>query len=86
MAKADKAIPEEISIEAAPAVIQETSAAEPVETYEEREARLKREDYARRNAEAIKDRERIFRENGLIGPDETLTMDTEAAIAQRCCI
>lgn len=56
------------------------------ETPEEREARLKREDYARRNAEAIKDRERIFRENGLIGPDETLTMDTEAAIAQRCCI
>jgi hypothetical protein len=57
----------------------------PEETPEQREARLKREDYARRNAEAVKDREDILRRNGVIGPDETLDMDAEAAIRQRCC-
>lgn len=57
----------------------------PEETFEERDARLKREDYIRRNAEAIKDREDILRRNGVIGPDEQLTMDTEAALRLRCC-
>lgn len=55
------------------------------ETSEEREARLKREDYARRNLEAVKEREDILRRNGVIGPDESLTMDMEAAIRARCC-
>lgn len=56
------------------------------ETFEQREARLKREDYARRNLAAIPEREDVLRRNGVIGPDEKLTMDTEAAIRQRCCI
>lgn len=55
------------------------------ETPEQREARLKREDYAQRNAEAIAEREDILRRNGVIGPDETLDMDAEAALRQRCC-
>ena len=56
------------------------------ETPEAREARLKREDYTRRNAEAIKEREDIFRRNRLLKPDESLTVDMEAAIRQRCCL
>jgi DNA-binding IclR family transcriptional regulator len=55
------------------------------ETPEQRDARLKREDYARRNAEAIKEREDIFRRNGLLKQDETLDVDMEAALRQRCC-
>jgi hypothetical protein len=79
MAKADKAIPEEVLIEDEPRLVQA------LETPEQREERLKREDYQRRNLEAIKDRERIFRENKLIGPDEPFTMDPDAAVNQRCC-
>lgn len=56
-----------------------------VETPEERDARLKREDYVRRNAQAVKDREDILRRNGVIGPSESLTVDMEAALRQRCC-
>lgn len=85
MAKTDKAIPEEIPIEEAPAVIQELVAAQAEETVEEREARLKREDYQKRNLAAIAEREEILRRNGVIGPGERLTMDTEAAIRARCC-
>lgn len=55
------------------------------ETPEQRDARLKREDYARRNAEAVKERERILRDNKVIGPDETLDVDMEAALRARCC-
>jgi hypothetical protein len=63
-------------IEAAPE-IEETSA--------QRDERLQREDYAKRLELAIAEREDILRRNGVIGPKETLTMDTEAAIRQRCC-
>ena len=86
MAKRDKAIGEEVPIEEAPSVIQEIVAAKPEETFEQSQERLKREDYARRNLQAIKDREDIFRRNGLINPDEPFTMDPEAAVNQRCCI
>jgi hypothetical protein len=90
MKKVDKAIPEEIPIEEAPGVIQElvasAAAAEPKETVEQREERLKREDYARRNIQAIKDREDILRRNGVLKPDEPFSMDPEAAVNQRCCI
>lgn len=55
------------------------------ETTEEREARLKREDYARRDAEQWADRERIYRENGLLKEDESLSRDPEAALRGRCC-
>lgn len=65
-------------------VIEEMPVA-PVETSEQREARLKREDYERRLAAAVEERQDILRRNGVIGPDDTLTMDTEAAIRQRCC-
>lgn len=57
----------------------------PEETPEQRDARLKREDYARRNAEAVKEREDILKRNGVIGPDETLDVDMEAALRARCC-
>jgi hypothetical protein len=58
----------------------------PEETSAQRDLRLKREDYARRNEKAIAEREDIFRRNRLLEPDESLTMDTEAAIRQRCCL
>lgn len=85
MAKIDKAIPTEVSIEEAPAVIQELVAAQAEETFEEREERLKREDYARRNLQAIKDREEIMRRNGVLKPNEPFSMDPDAAVNQRCC-
>jgi hypothetical protein len=68
--------------EAAPEVFENEAAPE---TPEERDERLKREDYIRRNAQAVKDREDILRRNGVIAPDEILTMDAEAALRQRCC-
>jgi hypothetical protein len=83
MAKADKAIPEEALIEEEPRLVQ--ALALPEETFEQREQRLKREEYARRNAEAIKDREAILRRNKVIGPDEPFSMDPDAAVNQRCC-
>ena len=93
MAKTDKSKAQEIPIEEAPPVIQELVAAQAEEapapaeeTPEEREKRRQREDYERRAIEAAAEREDIFRRNGLIGPDESLTMDIEAAVAQRCCI
>jgi hypothetical protein len=93
MAKTDKSIEQEIPIEEAPPVIQELVAAQAEEapaqaeeTPEERAKRLQREDYERRAIEAAIEREDIFRRNGLLKPDESLTMDIEAAIAQRCCI
>jgi len=55
------------------------------ETPEQREERLKREDYARRWHQAAIEREDILRRNGVIGPDDKLDMDLEAAIRQRCC-
>lgn len=58
---------------------------EVVETFEEREARLKREDYARRNLEAIKERERILRANKVLQPGEAFSMDADAAVNLRCC-
>jgi hypothetical protein len=86
MSKTEKSIGVEIPIEEAPAIIQELAAGQAEETPEEKDARIKREDYARRATQAAIEREEIFRRNGLIGPDETLTMDIEAAVAQRCCI
>lgn len=76
MAKADKAIPEETPIEAAPVVIQEVVAAQVAETPEQRDARLNREDYEKRDAEAWKERERIM---GAPQP-----RDAEGAVRQRC--
>jgi hypothetical protein len=67
---------EDVAVEAAPAA---------EETFEQRDERLKREDYQRRNLEQIKEREDIFRRNKVIGPDETFTMDPNAAVNQRCC-
>lgn len=58
---------------------------EVIETPEQRDVRLKREDYARRNLEAVKEREDILKRNGVIGPDETLDVDMEAALRARCC-
>lgn len=57
----------------------------PEETPEQRDERLKREEYARRNAQATKDREEILQRNGVLKPGEKLDMDAEAAIRQRCC-
>jgi hypothetical protein len=77
MAKTDKAIPEgEPIVEAAPAA---------EETFEQRDERLKREDYQRRNLQEIKEREEIYRRNKVIAPDEPFTMDPNAAVNQRCC-
>lgn len=67
---------EAVEIEAAPVV---------EETPEQRDERLKREDYERRVIQANKDREDVFRRNGLLKPDESLTLDVEANIRQRCC-
>jgi hypothetical protein len=53
--------------------------AAPEESFEQREARLKREDYARRNLEAMKDYERIT------GQPHPSRKNPEAAIRQRCC-
>jgi hypothetical protein len=83
MAK-DKPTIEEVSVEDPPVIVVMEPGAT-AETPEQREERLKREDYARRNAEAIREREDIMRRNGVIGPDESLTTDMEAAIRQRCC-
>ena len=81
MKKSDKAVSDEITLEGEPAIIQAAAA----ETHEEREERIKREDYARRNAQAIKDREDVLRRNGVLKADEPFSMDTEAALRQRCC-
>jgi primosomal protein N'' len=59
--------------------------AAPEETFEEREARLKRQDYERRNLEAIKEREDILRRNKVLAEDEPFSMDPDAAVRQRCC-
>jgi hypothetical protein len=72
----------EFQSEEAPEVFENEAAPE---TPEERDERLKREDYIRRNAEAVKQREDILRRNGVIAADEILTMDAEAALRQRCC-
>lgn len=66
-------------------VVEVEAVPEVEETSEERQKRLQREDYARRNLAAIAEREDVLRRNRVIGPDETLTMDTEAAIRLRCC-
>lgn len=83
MAKIDKVIPEEVLIADEPRLVQALAGAE--ETFEQRDERLKREDYQRRNLEAIAEREDIFRRNKVIGPDEPFTMDPNAAVHQRCC-
>ena len=58
-------------------IVEETPVVEPTpETPEQREERLKREDYARRDAEAWAERERIM--------GEPQSRDPEAA-ARRCC-
>lgn len=85
MPKVDKAIPEEIPIEEAPAVIRELVAAQAEETPEERDERLKREDYIQRDEAAWAERERIYRDNGLLKEGEHLSRDPEAAIRGRCC-
>jgi predicted dithiol-disulfide oxidoreductase (DUF899 family) len=82
MAKTDKAIPEEVLIEEAPAVIQELVAVQVEETWEARQERLKREDFIRRNTEAIAERREILQRNGNV--DDTVGMNP--ADAQRCCI
>lgn len=56
------------------------------ETWEEKQARLAREDYARRNAEEMKAREAILRANGDLQPDESLNMDPQAALDAQCCL
>jgi hypothetical protein len=84
LAKRAKAIPEEIPIEEAPAVIQELAAARGQETAEERLARLAREDYQRRAEVSHKEREEIFVRNGLLKKGESLPVD-EAALNARCC-
>jgi hypothetical protein len=71
--------------EMAEAAFVEEAAPEVEETAAQHDERLKREDYARRNAQAIKEREDILRRNNVLKPGEALTMDTEAAIRQRCC-
>lgn len=55
------------------------------ETFDEKQQRLAREDYARRNEEAIAEREEIFRRNKLLKEDEPFEMDPKAGNA-RCCI
>jgi uncharacterized secreted protein with C-terminal beta-propeller domain len=74
---------EEISTESA--LVEVVHKAEIVETYEERDARLRLEDYQRRNLEAIREREAIMRRNGVLAPDEPFSMDPDAAVNQRCC-
>ena len=83
MAKADKAVEEEVLIEDEPRLVQALAAVE--ETPEQRQARLSREDYQRRNLQAIADREDVYRRNKLIKPDEPFTMDPTAAVDQWCC-
>lgn len=85
MAKTDKAIPEEIPIEEAPAIIQELVAAQIEEPPEQREERLKREDYARRNLEAMAEYEEILSRNGVSNPVHPSRNDSDAAVNQRCC-
>lgn len=85
MTKTDKAIPEEVPIQEAPAAIQDIVAAQAEETSDQRDARLKREDYARRNLQAIKEREEILRRNKVLQPGEAFSMDPDAAVSQRCC-
>jgi hypothetical protein len=82
MAKKGKAMEEEM-VEVAPAVIEAPVVAQ--ETPEQRDQRLAREDYARRNLQAIAEREAILRRNKVIAPDEIFTMDPDAAVNQRCC-
>src|SRR5262245_44781869 len=55
------------------------------ETFEQRQARQAREDYERRNLEAIKEREEIFRREGLLKEGESLNMDPQAALDAQCC-
>jgi hypothetical protein len=57
----------------------------PEETFEERDARLKREDYERRDAEQWEERERILQRNGVLKEGEKLSRDPEAAVRLRCC-
>lgn len=73
MAKKGKAMEEEVLIAEEPQPVQALAE----ETPEQRDARLKREDYERRDAEAWKDRERIL---GAPQP-----RDPEAAKRSRCC-
>jgi hypothetical protein len=93
MAKTDKAIPKEVPIEEAPTVIQElvaaqveetqeVVAAQVEETWEARQERLKREDFIRRNTEAIAARREVLLRNGNV--DDTAGMNPTDA--QRCCI
>lgn len=63
-----------------PAVIQELVA----ETVEQRQEREAREEYLLRAAESHKNRERIFRDNGLLKEGESLPFD-EATVNARCC-
>jgi hypothetical protein len=55
------------------------------ETWEERRLRELREEYVRRNAEALAARREILRANGL--PDDTQDIDPKAMveIMKRCC-
>ena len=80
MAEEEKEITGDIVIKALPDIQPPAE-----ETFEQKEERLKREDYIRRNAQAVKDREDILRRNGVIAADEPFSMDTEAALRLRCC-
>lgn len=74
MAKVDKAIPEEVLIEEEPRLV-----AALAETAEQRDERLKREDYQRRNLAAMDEYEKI---TGLPHPSR---QNPDAAVNQRCC-
>ncbi len=52
------------------------------ETWEEKQQRLKQEDFVRRNAEAIKQRRLVLKANGL--EDDTQEIDP-AEVKKRCC-
>ena len=66
-------------------IIEEANITPADEAPEQIQARLAIAEYRRRNEQAIREREEIFRRNGLLKPGESLTMDIEAAVRQRCC-
>lgn len=63
------------------AIIEETPAIQdaPPETPEQRDERLKREDYQRRNLAAMDEYERI------VGQPHPSRQEPDAAVRQRCC-
>jgi hypothetical protein len=84
MAKKNQA--EEIATEEALAIAEEASTAPVVEeTFEEKQARLRREDYQRRNLQAMAEYEEILSRNGVSNPVHPSRQDPDAAVNQRCC-